>query len=105
MAKAKSNKSVKSTLQLKKPKDFEHGNYQLASVSRGFDCQDLKKRLPDVIYIHCEELSIKRARKLARWLNSACDYLSQKHTRICDKNGEEKADKNTVNTSNRRGKT
>jgi hypothetical protein len=67
MAKAKS-----------KPKDFEHGGSQLACVSEGFYCDEDDKHLPDVVYVHCEELSVKRARELAKWLVSACDYLESK---------------------------
>lgn len=74
----RSAKIIRKLLNKKKPKDFQHGKHQLACVAEGFYCGELKKHLPDAIFIHCEELSVKKARKLAKWLLSAADYLEAK---------------------------
>lgn len=76
MAKAKSKSGAE--MADKKPRPFNHAGYELASISGAFFCHELNKKLPDVIYIHCEELSVKKARKLAKWLTDACDYLEKK---------------------------
>lgn len=73
-----STKVLKSRAKPMKPRPFNHAGYELASISGAFFCHELKKKLPDVIYINCEELSVKKARKLAEWLNNACDYLEGK---------------------------
>lgn len=75
MAKAKSKNGVK--MADKKPRPFNHAGYELASISGAFFCHELNKKLPNVIYIHCEELSVKKARKLAKWLLQAASYIEQ----------------------------
>lgn len=63
---------------MKKPKDFIHEKHSLASVSGAFYCEELKKKLPNIIYINCEEISAKKARKLAKWLIRAANYVEKK---------------------------
>jgi hypothetical protein len=67
------DKSVKSTLQSKKPKDLMFGADYIASVceSYHYDGRDIEEGI-DLLN---RDFSVKEARKVAKWLNSACDYL------------------------------
>lgn len=62
---------------LGKPKDFQHGQHQLACVSEGFYCEEDDVHLPDAIFIHCEELTAKKTRKLAKWLLDAANFVER----------------------------
>jgi hypothetical protein len=81
------DKSVKSTLQSKKPRDLMFGADYIASVceSYHYDGRDTEEGIDLLNRSFCT----KEARKVAKWLNSACDYLEPI----------------SVNTSNKRGKT
>lgn len=70
-------KGVKSALQKKrKPRCFNPGQYKHADISESFKAYDVE--IPACIYVNCDELSLKQARKLAVWLKKAIDYLERK---------------------------
>lgn len=58
---------------VKKPRFYKRGKWQYAQCSDSFTHGDGFE--PASLYINCDEINIKDAKKLAVWLNKAIKWL------------------------------
>lgn len=61
---------------MKKPRKYKKGKWQQADCSDAFKAWG--KTYPKCVYVSCEEMTAKDARKLAAWLINAAKWMENK---------------------------
>ena len=59
---------------VRKPKEYKKGSFQYASCSTSFTHEEGKE--PASLYINCDVLTLKDAKKLKVWIDKAIKWLS-----------------------------
>lgn len=59
----------------KRPRNYKKGKWQFAQCSESFTHDEVFE--PACLYINCDNMSLKDAKKLSAWLKSAIKWLSK----------------------------